>query len=476
MFGSLNELRQFLESEKIQAVDLRFADHLGEWHHVTVPASSVDEKLLAEGVGFDGGSVGFGSVKSGDMSIIPDLRTAFVDPFPSVPTLCLICDIVEADTREPVNADPRCIARRAEEYLKSSGIASESIWGPEFEFYLFDRARFAADGALMLVDLFSAETHPILDGGIAAHEGFQISHQRGYHVIPPLDGLSDWRSELMELLEETGIPIRYHHHEVGAAGQCEIEVDLGPLTVMADRSMIIKYFVRMLARRCGKVATFMPKPLHGHAGSGMHFHQLLRSEDGPLFYEESGYAGLSEMALSYIAGILDHGRSLLALTNPSTNSYKRLVPGFEAPVKLFFSLANRSAAIRIPKYATSPEDKRMEFRPPDAMSSPYLAMAGMLMAGIDGIKRSLNAEEMGFGPFKEDMFDETHKELRDSLKSVPESLSEAMDALEEDHAYLLAGDVFPPELIAALIRTKRAESKLIQDMPHPKEFSLYFNM
>ena len=475
MFDTLKDLKQYLETEEIRAVDLRFTDHLGGWHHVTVPARSIDEKFLIDGIGFDGGSVGFGSVKSGDMNIIPDLGSGFLDPFPTVPTLCLLCNIVESDTKESFNADPRGIARKAEEYLREKKIADKSIWGPEFEFYIFDRARFSDSGSHLLVDIYSSETHPVSDGHTVANEGCQIPHQRGYHSIPPMDSLNDWRSELTELLEHVGIPIKYHHHEVGAAGQCEIEIELGPMVVQADRCMIIKYFVRMLARRYGKVATFMPKPLFGHAGSGMHFHQMLRNDDEPLFYDQHGYACLSKVALSYTAGILKHGRSLLAITNPSTNSYKRLIPGFEAPVKLFFSLANRSATVRVPKYAISPDAKRIEFRSPDGTCNPYLTMAAMLMAGIDGIENNLNPEELGFGPFKADMFDESNRDLRNKLKSVPESLSEAMDALEEDHEYLLKGDIFPMELLTALIETKRSEAELIRNIPHPKEYRLYFD-
>ncbi len=476
MFSTPKDLNQFLSAERIGAIDLRFTDLLGGWHHVTLPARAAGESLFTRGIGIDGGSLGLASVKSGDLVIAPDLGTAFIDPFPSVPTVCLICDIVEADTRELVPTDPRGIAKRAEQYLNQTGIARSSIWGPEFEFYVFDRARFSDRSSFLLADIYSAETHPAVQGEIMSGEGYQLGHQSGYHAIPPMDSLNDWRSELMELLEEAGVPMKYHHHEVGAAGQCEVETDLGPLTVMADRSMIIKYFVRMLARRYGKVATFMPKPLFGEAGNGMHFHQLLTNDNGPLFYNKEGYAGLSELALSYIAGILDHGRSLLALTNPSTNSYKRLIPGFEAPVKLFFSLANRSAAIRIPKYAVLADEKRIEFRPPDATCNPYLAMSAMLLAGIDGVDRALNPSEMNFGPYDTNPFDHPSEEFKAQLKSVPSSLEEALKALFEDHDYLVRGDVFPPELIEAWIELKNRESRSVLDMPHPKEFVLYFNV
>jgi glutamine synthetase len=410
------------------------------------------------------------------MSIVPDPATGFIDPFASVPTYCLFCDIVESDTREPIDADPRTIAKRTERFLKDTGVASDSVWGPEFEFHLFDRARFSDKPTFLLADLYSAEAHPFIQGEVVAGEGFQLRHQKGYHAVPPMDSLSDWRSELMELLLVAGVPVKYHHHEVGASGQCEIEIDLGSLTATADRSMIVKYFVRMLARRYGKVATFMPKPLFGEAGNGMHFHQFLIGESGPLFFDQKGYAGLSGVALSYIAGLLDHSRSLVAITNPSTNSYKRLVQGFEAPVKLFFSLANRSAAVRIPKYATSPEEKRMEFRPPDGTCNPYLAMPAMLLAGIDGIKRGLVPGEMNFGPFDEETLDRADEHFMGQLKSLPTSLDEALDAFCEDHAFLQQGDLFPAALIEAWIAIKRREARSVVTMPHPRELALYFNV
>lgn len=477
MFSTLEELQQYVKSEEIQAVDLRFVDLLGAWHHVTIPARSATEELLDKGVGFDSGSVpGFRTVESGDMALIPDLSTAFVDPFPSVATLCLICSVVEADTRASVPNDPRNIALRAEQYLAKSGFATQSLWGPEFEFYVFDRARYNDSSTFLLTDIFSRESHAFLEGEILAHEGYQMGTQKGYHAIPPVDTLSDWRSELMELLEEAGVPVKYHHHEVGSSGQCEVEVDMGPLTAMADRSMIIKYFVHMLAVRYGKLATFMPKPIYAEAGSGMHFHQMLRKSDEPVFFDEKGYAGLSTLALSYIAGILDHGRALGGITNPSTNSYKRLVPGFEAPVKLFFSLANRSAAIRVPKYATSPEDKRMEYRPPDATCNPYLAMSAMLMAGIDGMERGLNPSAMNFGPFDQDLFHHPDAEFTRSIRSVPTSLVEAMDALVDDMGFLLKDDVFPAPLLKRLVEIKAKEARSVADRPHPHEFALYFNV
>ncbi|MBN1425115.1 type I glutamate--ammonia ligase [Candidatus Fermentibacteria bacterium] len=476
MFSSLEELQQYVKSEEIQAIDLRFVDLLGAWHHITIPARAANDELMEKGVGFDSGSIpGFRTVESGDMVLIPDLSTAFVDPFPSVATVCLICTIAEADTRATVPNDPRTVALAAERYLAGSTFATSSIWGPEFEFYVFDRARYNDSGTFLLADVFSQESHAFLEGEMLAHEGYQMGAQKGYHAIPPLDSLADWRSELMELLEDAGVPVKYHHHEVGASGQCEVEVDMGPLTVMADRTMILKYFVHMLAARYGKLATFMPKPIYGEAGSGMHFHQMLRRGDEPVFYDEKGYGGFSGLGLSYIAGILDHGRSLGAITNPSTNSYKRLIPGFEAPVKLFFSLANRSAAIRIPKYATAPLDKRMEYRPPDATCNPYLAMSGMLLAGIDGMRRGLDPSAMNFGPFDQDLFHHPDEEFKRSIRSVPVSLEEAMEALMADQGYLVDGGVFPASLLATLVSIKSKEARSVADRPHPHEFALYFN-
>jgi glutamine synthetase len=383
--------------------------------------------------------------------------------------------VTEADTRAPFSGDPRSVARKAQEVLRASGVADRSLWGPEFEFYVFDSVKYINEGHRAMYEIDSAEAYWNADDPKDTG-GSRIPRHSGYHATPPLDRHHDLRSEVAHLLEERGIRVKYHHHEVGGPGQCEIEVERETLLRSGDIVVLAKYFVRMVASRHGKIATFMPKPLFGEAGSGMHFHQHLFLGDEPVFYDAEGYAGLSQTARAYVAGILDHGPALLALTNPSTNSFRRLIPGFEAPVNLFFSLANRSAAIRIPKYATEPDSKRIEFRPPDATCNPYLAMAGQLLAGLDGIARDLDPSEEGYGPIDENVFAMTEEEQR-RIRPLPTSLKSALDALEADHEFLTRDGVFPEDLLEHWIRTKRDRDVLaIQSRPTPYELELYFDV
>ncbi len=465
VLNDLNDIARVIADRSIEMVDLKYCDLFGGWRHVTLPASAASAETLKKGIGFDSSSLpGFKTVESGDMCLIPDPSTAFVDPFWERPTLSLICDIVEADTHKPFSRDPRGIARKAEEFLKSTGIADRSFWGPEFEYHIFD--------------LNDSDAPAPSSAGIVnpAKNAAGKPAKSGYHAVPPFDRFFDLRAETARLLEEAGIEVHYHHHEVGASAQQEIEVVLGPLTRMGDVTMMVKYFVKMTARRRGLSATFMPKPIFAEAGSGMHFHQHLFRGGKPLFYDRAGYAGLSRTALAYIAGILLHAPALLGLTNPSTNSYKRLVPGYEAPVNLFFSLANRSAAVRVPKYADSPREKRIEFRPPDATCNPYLAMAAMLLAGIDGIKNKLDPSELGFGPYDQNLFQPENEALLQSIKSLPASLDSALKALEEDHRFLTAGDVFTEDLLQTWVDAKmNGEFLDVRNRPHPREFDLYFD-
>jgi glutamine synthetase len=451
----------------------------GGWHHITLPTAQLGPAMMVEGVGFDGSSTpGFKTVESGDMVLIPDLGTGFIDPFPKSRTLSLICDVYEADTREPYYRDPRSIARRATAHMRQLGFADLSRWAPEFEFYVFDEVRYVNGQNLAYYEVSSGEAPAErLERGRVA-EGVVISRQRGYHAIPPGDRSYDLRNDIVKLLGNADIEVRYHHHEVGASGQQEIELTGGPLLRMADVTLMVKYFVRMAAAQAGTHATFMPKPIHREAGSGMHFHQHLFLDGEPLFYDQERYGGLSVLAEQYVAGILTHAPALFALTNPSTNSFKRLVPGFEAPVNAFYSLANRSAAIRIPKYATTPMSKRIEFRPPDATCNPYLAMAAMLMAGLDGIERQLDPRSLGFGPFDLEMLHRASEaELREKIRPLPRSLAEALDALAADHEFLLKGGVFTEDIIDTWITSKtETEAMEIQQRPHPYEIELYFNV
>jgi len=474
MFDSIVNMEKYIKDNNIKMIDLKFCDLFGRLHHITVPSARCKDGLFDEGVGFDSSSIaGFKSLESGDMALLPDINTAFPDEFCNLSTLSFLCNIVEADTKNPFHRDPRYIARKAEDYLKNTGIADESRWGPEYEYYMFDNVKYKNNTFKSGYEVISEEANQFEDTEDLT--GLPIRKGKGYHAIPPMDKLNDLRSESVEILEDIGIPVKYHHHEVGGPGQSEIEVNLNGLRKSADNGMIIKYIIKMTADIYGMIATFMPKPLFDEAGNGMHFHQHLFKNGKPLFYDENGYGGLSELALNYIAGILKHSPALLALTNPSTNSYKRLVPGYEAPVNLFFSLANRSAAIRIPKYCTSPEEKRIEFRPPDATCNMYIAMSAMLMAGIDGIKNKLNPKELGFGPYDINIFEMKPKE-RKKIKPLPSSLNEALNALEKDYKFLLEGDVFKKDVIDTWIEYKRNELLIINRRPHPYEIELYIDI
>ena len=477
MFNNPKEVIRFAQDKKIEMVDLKFIDLFGKWHHLSLPKSQLNMGMFKRGVPFDGSTTpGFKSVESGDMVLIPDIKTAKLDPFWNMQTLSFICSSSEIDDLKPFKREPRYIAQKAEEYLIKTGIADKSLWSTEFEFYIFDSISYKNDINMSSYVIDSNEAD--WNSGLmeVKNLGHKIPTHSGYHAIPPLDDLFDVRTEMVKLIEEGGIPVRYHHHEVGGPGQSEIEILHDTLTNMGDITMWIKYVIKMVAKGHNHTVTFMPKPLYNEAGNGMHFHQHLFKNGKPLFYSKKGYAGLSQLALYYIGGLLTHGSALLALTNPSTNSYKRLVPGFEAPVKLFFSLANRSAAIRIPKYATDPKEKRLEFRPPDGTCNVYLALAAQLMAGIDGIKRKIDPTKAGFGPFDLNIFALGPKE-KEKMKSVPTTLKEALEALKEDHQFLLEGDVFTEDILEIWIDHKlNKEYNEVRNRPHPYEMSLYYDV
>ncbi|NLF13799.1 MAG: type I glutamate--ammonia ligase [Anaerolineaceae bacterium] len=473
MFQDFDEAKAFIQEQGVRMVDLKYTDLWGRWHHVTVPVSQFTQELVEEGVGFDASSVGLKPLKSGDMVTVPDLSTGFMDPYWEAPTLSFLCSAREADSRKEFARDPRNIARRAEEYLRETGIAGASLWGPEFEFYVFDSVAFENEIHRVGYQLESSEG---MWNSPAAGKGTYIPMHGGYHAHPPRDVLYNLRSEMCLQLEAMGVPIRYHHHEVGGPGQVEIETALMGLLESGDATMKVKYVAKMAAAARNQTATFMPKPLFGEAGNGMHFHQLLTRGELSLFYDPEGYACLSELALHYIGGLLTHGPALLALTNPSTNSFRRLVPGYEAPVNLFFSLGNRSAAVRIPKYANNPYEKRMEFRPPDATCNVYLALAAQLMAGLDGIRKKIDPTAAGFGPFDSNVFGWSEEE-RKKIKAVPSTLGQALEALADDHEFLLAGDVMDAEFIRDWIRYKMDREYLeVRDRPHPYEMALYFDV
>ena len=473
MFQNFEQAHKYVKDYNVEMIDLKFSDLWGRWHHLTIPASQFEPDLMEKGIGFDGSAVGLKSVKAGDMVLVPDLGTGFMDPFWDGPTLSFICATLEADTHASFVNDPRNIAMRAEEYLRSTGFADESRWGPEFEFYVFDRVAYEYGINRAYYEIFSAEADwNSAQGG----HGHYIPAHGGYHAIPPKDALYKLRTEISINLEKMGVPVKYHHHEVGGPGQSEIETPMMGLMTAGDATMIIKYVTKMTAHAHGQTATFMPKPLYGEAGSGMHFHQHLFKKKKNVFYDAKGYGCLSKEALWYIGGMLAHGPALLAITNPSTNSYRRLIPGFEAPVNAFFSLGNRSAAVRIPKYASQPDTARFEFRPPDATGNVYLMLAAMLMAGLDGIKNRIDPTENGFGPIDQNIFAWTD-EQRATIKSLPASLNEALHAIEADHDFLTAGGVFSEELIKQWVEYKRnQEYYAVRNRPHPYEMSLYFDV
>jgi len=472
MFKTFDEAAAYIRERGIAMYDLKFSDLWGRWHHVTQPAKQFSRGLMEKGVGFDGSSVGFKPVSGGDMVLVPDLATAFLDPFWDEPTVSFICTTLEADTRQLFPYDPRSIVQRAEEHLRASGVADESWWGPEFEFYLFDGVSCENGVNVAAYRVESAEgdwNSPKMG------TGYTIPPHGGYHAIPPKDKLFNLRSKICMLLQEMGVEVKYHHHEVGGPGQCEIETPMLPLLKAADASFLIKYVARMEASRHNMTATFMPKPLHGEAGSGLHFHQRLHRGGENIFYDPKAYGALGDLGRYYIGGLLHHGGAVMAFTNPSTNSYRRLIPGYEAPVSAIYSVGNRSAAIRIPKYANKAEDARFEFRPPDATANAYLAMAAQLMAGIDGIRKRIDPTALGFGPVDEDIFS-WPPEKRATIKALPTSLDEALKALEDDHAFLLEGGVFSEDLIDRWVAKKRQEDREVRNRPHPYEIQLYYDL
>ena len=476
MFKTYDEVVKYCKENGIQMIDFKMIDLLGRWRHIGIPVGRFTPAVLENGIGFDGSNYGFAPVEKSDMVFIPDITTAIVDPFVEVPTISMIGDVyVIGNPHRRFEQDPRTIAYKAEEYMRSTGIADEMIIGPEFEFYVFDHVTYdlRPQSTGFRIDAEQAEWNSYLDE--YQNLGYKIPAKMGYHIAPPMDVLYDLRSRMCMLLEERDIPVKYHHHEVGGPGQLEIEVEFGPMREMADKTMLIKYIVKNAAFAEGKTATFMPKPLYGEAGNGMHVHMHLFKDGKPLFYDPEGYSGLSKLALNFIGGVLKHSPALCAFTNPSTNSYKRLVPGYEAPVSICFATANRSAVIRIPDYARKPEQKRFEFRSADATCNPYFAYSAILMAGLDGIQNNIDPVKEGYGPYDVNLY-HLPKEEQARIKSLPKSLDEALDALEKDYEFLLKGDVFPKRLLEIWIEKKREEAKRVNLMPHPAEFALYYDL
>ncbi|GHO42559.1 type I glutamate--ammonia ligase [Ktedonospora formicarum] len=472
------EVLRFAKENGAKMVDLKFTDLPGTWQHFSIPFTALEESIFEEGLFFDGSSVrGFQAINESDMLVIPDAKTAFMDPFTAVPTLSVICDIAHPGSRKPYTRDPRYIARKAEEYVRSSGIADTAYFGPEAEFYVFDNVHYTSTESTQSVQVDSDEAF-WNSGRATNHDGSRsLGHlmriKGGYFPVAPNDTQQDLRSEMALQLEALGIPVEAQHHEVGAAGQAEIDIRFGTLLKTADNILLYKYVIKNIARKYGKTVTFMPKPIYGDNGSGMHTHQSLWKNEKPLFYDADGYAGLSEMARNYVGGVLMHAPAIMALAAPTTNSYKRLVPGFEAPVNLVFSKGNRSAAIRIP-LVDNPKGKRIEFRPPDPTANPYLLFSALLMAGLDGIKRNIDPSAFGYGPVDKNLYEMSAAELHE-ISSVPGSLEESLRALENDHEFLLEGNVFTSDLLETYIDLKRSESNEVRLRPVPIEFAMYYD-
>ena len=472
--ATADEVKRYIQKNKIQVIDFKFNDLPGLWQHFSIPAADLlEESIWEEGIGFDGSSIrGFKKIQESDMILRPDPTTAVLDPVCQYPTLSLICDIYDPVTKEPYSRDPRYIARKAEEYLVKSKIATLSYWGPEAEFFIFDDIRFDQGENFGYYYLDSVEGDWNTGRDEKPNLGYKPRYKEGYFPVPPHDTLQDIRSEIMLTLRRTGVPVEVHHHEVASGGQCEIDIRYAPLVKMADHLMMYKYVIKNVARRHNKVATFMPKPIFKDNGSGMHVHQSLWRDGTNLFYDGKGYALISDMCKWYIGGLLKHAHALCGIIAPTTNSYKRLVPGYEAPVNLVYSARNRSAAIRIPMYSTNPKAKRIEFRTPDPSCNPYLAFSAMLMAGLDGVQNKIDP-----GQAVDKNLYELEPEQLAKIKSVPGSLDRALDALEADHEFLLKGDVFTKDVIETWLAYKReCEFDQVRLRPHPHEFYLYFDI
>ena len=466
-------IRELIRKHNIKIVDLKFNDLPGIWQHFSIPVEELEAGAVWEdGVGFDGSSIrGFQKIQESDMNLFLDASTAVLDPACQIPTLSVICDIYDPISKEAYSRDPRYIAKKAEAHLKATGVADTSYWGPELEFFIFDDIRFDSteNSSYYYIDSIEGEWNTGRDE--KPNLGYKPRYKEGYFPVPPHDSYQDLRSEMIIKMAEIGIPVEKQHHEVATAGQAEIDFRYGTLVQTADRVMYYKYIVKNVARAHGKVATFMPKPLFGDNGSGMHTHQSMFKGGDTLMYDKNGYAGTSDLCRWYIGGLLKHAAAILAFAAPTTNSYKRLVPGYEAPVNLVYSARNRSAACRIPMYTDHPKAKRIEFRPPDPSCNAYLSFSAMLMAGLDGVQNKIEPDNP---PLDKNTYELSAREAR-RMKTVPGTLAEALDALERDKAFLLKGDVFTPDVIETWLEYKREEMPKVRLRPHPYEFHLYFD-
>jgi len=476
MFDNMEQVRKFCKENDIKMADFMMVDLDGRWRHLSMPIDRFNEQTLEFGVGFDGSNYGYAQVEKSDMVFVPDLKSAYVDAFFEIPTLSMIGDVYVIDLPQNHRFDqyPRNVAIRAEEYLKSLGFADELRMGPEYEFHVFDHVSYSIEPNCSgyCVDTEQAAWNT---GDEGDNLGYKMPVKGGYHMTMPMDRLSDFRSEVCMLMEKQGILVKYHHHEVGGPGQVEIETEMGTMLEMADKTMMTKYLIKNAAFAAGKTATFLPKPIFAEAGNGMHVHMHMFKNGEPLFYDEKGYSQLSDTALYFIGGLLTHARALCAFTNPSTNSYKRLVPGYEAPVTIGYATSNRSSVVRIPAYAKGPANKRFEFRSPDGTCNPYYAFSAILMAGLDGIAKKIDPHKEGYGPYDFNLYNLTAEEQK-KIRQLPRTLDEALDALEADNEFLTVGGVFPKRLIEIWIAKKRKDAARYNQLPHPVEFEMYYDL
>lgn len=474
---TVNEVLAFCKENDVKMIDFKMIDIEGKWRHLSIPVQRFNEDTMKYGIGFDGSSYGFAPVESSDMVFVPNIESAKLDPFMDVPTVTMTGDVMIIDAKEanrPFDQYPRNVARAAVDYMKKEGIADEMLIGPEFEFYIFDHASFEVKHNQAHFHVDSKEADWNMGNDKEQNLAYKTPFQGGYHLDMPHDITYNLRTRICMLMEEWGIDVKYQHHEVGGPGQVEVEVELGDMVTMADNTMITKYIIKNQSIKEGKTATFLPKPLHNEAGSGMHVHMLLRKDGKPLFYDKDGYSLLSETAHYFMGGLLKHARAICAFTNPTTQSYKRLIPGFEAPVTIGYATANRSSVIRIPAYAKDPELKRFELRNPDATCNPYYAYAAILMAGIDGIKNKIDPHKEGWGPYDCNLF-ELPEEEQSKIESLPTNVIEALDALKEDHDFLTAGGVFPERLLKIWDERMRKTALEINATPNPIEFLKYYD-
>ena len=475
MFKNISEVKKFIKENNVEFVDFKLVDLRGRFRHLTIPAERLTEKTMKDGIGFDASNYGYARVEKSDMVFIPDLKTATLDPFARVNTLTMMANVyyIENPDNKPFDQYPRNVVNAALKYMKSSKIADEMIIGPEYEFNVFDGMQYKLDPNNMSYKLFAEESEWASDEELS--DGYHTLQKGGYHIDKPTDITFDLRNEICQVMKDFGIEVKYHHHEVGGSGQLEIEVQLADMAKLADDTMLVKYIIKNCAAEAGMSATLMPKPIYNEAGNGMHVHMMLKKNGKSIFYKKGNYANLSDNAMYFIGGVLKHVRSLCAFTNPTTNSYKRLVPGFEAPVTIGYASANRSSVIRIPMYAKGEENTRFELRNPDATCNPYFAYAAILMAGLDGIKNKIDPKKHNWGPFDFNLYDLSEKE-KAKLEQLPKSLDEAIEALKKDHDYLLVDNVFSQTLIDNWINEIKADADKVNRIPHPAEFELYYNL